>query len=416
MKPFFLVFLLSCSFAFSQTRLELPPDFNERAFQHVQDLVSFGIRNAGTKSEKLTVDYLLDFYKDLHLDPRVDTFGFEYFSAKKISVKVDGRKFIYKRIYLDPYRNSHVLNGRTYCFTGAPAIVKSLADSMKGRIIFTDELTEIYRLVRCRPLAIIIADENDLKNLNNRPARIDIDGQAEKKISYNISCSIGPEKEKQILLGAHWDSFCGPGADDNASGVSTIMELSRFFMAYKDSLHYSVRVVFFGAEELGLLGSRAYAEKHIRDTASTIFYFNFDSVSDTGAILLDGMTGQKGKCLQPPAVQLTACRDFRNSWDLLDPDNNESLYESEIPGWLNKIFTNTLASTGHRYRKVNYCGSDHNSFANKGFITAHLGFDGNNVQHCPADNISQVSKNSLELAGKIAAGVILGINKVQDIN
>ena len=88
MKSFFPVFLLSCSFALGQTKVDLPPDFRERAFQHVQDLVSFGIRNAGTKSEQQTVDYLLDFYKNLQLNPRIDTFGFEYFSAKNISVLV----------------------------------------------------------------------------------------------------------------------------------------------------------------------------------------------------------------------------------------------------------------------------------------------------------------------------------------
>jgi hypothetical protein len=411
MKSFFPVFLLSCSFALGQTKVDLPPDFRERAFQHVQDLVSFGIRNAGTKSEQQTVDYLLDFYKNLQLNPRIDTFGFEYFSAKNISVIVDDQKIIYKMIYFNPYKNPHEITGRTYCFTGAPGMVKSLADSMKGRIIFTDEQAEIYRLARCRPIAIIITENKDLKNINNKPAKIYFDGQAEKKRSFNISCSIGPKKDKEIILGAHWDSFCGPGADDNASGVSVIMELSRFFLKYKDSLPYSIRVVFFGAEELGLLGSKAYTDKHIQDTSSTVFYFNLDSVGDTGAILVDAMTGQKGKCLQPITDQIRACRDFINSWTLLDPDNDEILYETDMPAWLNDIFTETLNSTHHEYRKARYCGSDHNSFANKGFITAHMGFDGNNVQHCPADNIKQVSENSLELAGKVAATVIINAMK-----
>ena len=82
-----------------------------------------------------------------------------------------------------------------------------------------------------------------------------------------------------------------------------------------------------------------------------------------------------------------------------------------MPAWLNDIFTETLNSTHHEYSKARYCGSDHNSFANKGFITAHMGFDGNNVQHCPADNIKQVSENSLELAGKVAATVIINAMK-----
>ena len=407
MKPFILIFLLPCFSAFGQTKVDLPVDFKEKAFQHVQDLVGFGIRNAGTKSEKQTVEYLMDFYKKLHLSPQTDTFDFEYFSVRSITVFVDDQKIVYKTIYLDPYKNSREISGRTYCFNGDQQSSKIKTDSLKDKVIFTTESAEIYRLARRKPLAIVIVNDNELKDLENKPASIRIKGQIQKKKSFNIYCNLGPKKEKEILLGAHWDSFCGPGADDNASGVSVIMELSRFFRAKKDSLPYSVKVLFFGAEELGELGSKAYADKHIRDTSSTLFYFNLDCVGDTGAIIVDAITGQKGKCLKLPTDYIRAGRDFINSFTLLDPDNDAILYESEIPAWLNDIFTETLNSTHHDYRKVRYCGSDHNSFANKGFITTHMGFDGNNVQHCPADNIKQVNKSSLELAGKIAAEVII---------
>jgi hypothetical protein len=411
MKSFFLVFLLPCFSAFGQTKVELPADFKEKAFQHVQDLASFGIRNAGTKSEKLTVKYLMDFYKNLQLSPHIDTFGFEYFSARSIIVFVNGQKVTYKTIYLDPYKNPQKISGRSYCVDDDQQSSKINADSLRNKIVFTNEKAEIYRLARRKPLAIVIVDENDLKNFNNKPVIVLIEGQTEKKKSFNISCTLGPPRKKEILIGAHWDSFCGPGADDNASGVSVIMELSGFFKAYKDSLPYSIKVVFFGAEELGLLGSEAYSEKHIQDTSSTIFYFNLDSVSDTGAIIIDAITGQKGKCLEPLGNQIKACRDFKNTWNLLDPGYHPIQYESEIPSWLNGAFTETLNSTHHDYRKVRYCGSDHNSFANKGFITVHMGFDGNNVQHCPADNINQVNKNSLELAGKVAAEVIISVRE-----
>lgn len=404
---FSILILFQFLISFGQNRLGLPDDFKDNAFKHVQDLVSYGTRNAGTKSEKLTISYLMDFYKGLNLTPKIDTFYFEYFATKNIDVIINDHKIVYRTVYLNPYQNSHEIEGQGYCIVGDSRISKTKADSLKNKILFTNASTEIYRLERLRPLAIIIVDDNDLKNINDKLIEIRFEGQIEKKKSFNIYCPLGPKKEKEVLLGAHWDSYCGPGADDNASGVSVILELSKYFRTKLDSLPFSVKVVFFGAEELGLLGSKAYVSEHIQDTSSTIFYFNIDCVGDTGAILTDIMTGQQGKCLILPSNQLIAERDFKNTWTLLDPENNDQLYDSNIPNWFENALDETLKSTHHDYREVRYCGSDHNSFANKGFITTNMVFGGNNVQHCPEDNVKQVSKNSLELAGKVAALIII---------
>ena len=73
-------------------------------------------------------------------------------------------------------------------------------------------------------------------------------------------------KNEWILLGAHHDhigSFTGEGdtiyngADDNASGVSGILALARSLSGERASLQRSVVFITFGAEEVGLLGSRA---------------------------------------------------------------------------------------------------------------------------------------------------------------
>jgi len=405
--PFLQVFILTCLLAEAQTEVSLPADFSEKAYSDVQDLVNFGLRNAGTKSEQQTVNYLLDFYKGLKLQAEVDTFGFDYFSAGSVLVFCNGTTIPYTGIYIDPYKGSQDFSAEVYSITSGRQRSKIPDDSIRGRIVFTDKQFELYRLIRCRPLAIAVFNEVDLAKPSFKQARIKVTGQVQKKRSFNVSCSLNPGKKKEILVGAHWDSFCGPGADDNASGVSVLMELSRFFTAYTGSLPYTVKVIFFGAEELGLLGSKAYTDKHIRDTSSTVYYFNLDSVGDTGAVILDVITGRRGICLEPVTDTLRACHDFKNSWTLLDPLSTEIVYESEIPSWLNTALEQTLKSSHHEYRRVRYCGSDHNSFANKGFITLHMGMDGNNVQHCPADNIKQVSKASLELSGKIAAGLII---------
>ena len=48
----------------------------------------------------------------------------------------------------------------------------------------------------------------------------------------NVICSLGPEKAERIIIGAHYDvKGDQPGADDNASGVAGLLELSRLVAA-----------------------------------------------------------------------------------------------------------------------------------------------------------------------------------------
>jgi Zn-dependent M28 family amino/carboxypeptidase len=64
-----------------------------------------------------------------------------------------------------------------------------------------------------------------------------------------------------IVIGAHYDSVCGsPGANDNATGIAALLELSRVFAA--QTVARTVRFVAFPNEELfktEAMGSRHYA-------------------------------------------------------------------------------------------------------------------------------------------------------------
>lgn len=67
------------------------------------------------------------------------------------------------------------------------------------------------------------------------------------------------QSDRPILIGAHYDAVVGtPGADDNASGVATLLELAQAFAA--QPAHHPVRLVAFDLEEPGRIGSDFYAE------------------------------------------------------------------------------------------------------------------------------------------------------------
>lgn len=62
----------------------------------------------------------------------------------------------------------------------------------------------------------------------------------------------------RLIIGAHLDTVPGtPGADDNASGLAALLELSRVFAAQPADLH--LEFAAFTLEELGMLGSSHYA-------------------------------------------------------------------------------------------------------------------------------------------------------------
>ncbi len=93
-------------------------------------------------------------------------------------------------------------------------------------------------------------------------------------------------KDEYILLGAHYDHLgwkevdgekvVNNGADDNASGVASIIEIGR---ALKDAgLKRSIVIVAFDGEEAGLLGSKAFVTNEVLDPSSIKAMFSLDMV------------------------------------------------------------------------------------------------------------------------------------------
>ncbi len=90
-----------------------------------------------------------------------------------------------------------------------------------------------------------------------------LEGRKYRNIYVTVPGSSAPEEI--IVVGAHYDTVFGtPGADDNASGVAGILELSRLFAG--ESPGRTIRFVAFTNEEppffrTGNMGSRVYARE-----------------------------------------------------------------------------------------------------------------------------------------------------------
>ncbi len=84
---------------------------------------------------------------------------------------------------------------------------------------------------------------------------------------YNVIAEIpgtGPQRDQVVMIGAHLDSWhAGSGANDNGAGVAVMMEAMRILKAVGARPNRTIRIGLWTGEEQGLLGSRAYVDKHL---------------------------------------------------------------------------------------------------------------------------------------------------------
>lgn len=94
-----------------------------------------------------------------------------------------------------------------------------------------------------------------------------------------------------VMVGAHLDSVPeGPGINDNGTGVAATLETASQ-LGGSPNVRNAVRFAFWGAEELGLRGSRAYVESLTPEQLADIaLYLNFDMLGseNAGYLAYDG--------------------------------------------------------------------------------------------------------------------------------
>ena len=68
------------------------------------------------------------------------------------------------------------------------------------------------------------------------------------------------------------------GADDNASGVATLLETAKLISNNRFMFRRSVIFALFGAEELGMVGSWYFLNRSFKDTNNIVMMVNLDMV------------------------------------------------------------------------------------------------------------------------------------------
>lgn len=132
-------------------------------------------------------------------------------------------------------------------------------------------------------VSIHITDALEMVNMKASKVKLTVDSECIKRTSHNVYATVEGTKypDEIIALGAHYDSVhYSTGVYDNAAGSAVLMELLRHFA--KNPPLRTLRFMWYGSEEQGLLGSKHYTSNNPELMAKTVLMIN----ADVGAAVL----------------------------------------------------------------------------------------------------------------------------------
>lgn len=200
--------------------------------------------------------------------------------------------------------------------------------------------------------------------------------------TQNLIGYIEGKSDSIIMFTAHYDhlgmigDIMYPGANDNASGVSMVLNLAKHFSS-KKKLPFTMVFVLFSGEEAGLLGSEYMAENPPFELTKVKTLINFDMVG----------TGDDG-------IYMLNAAEYPNIETLFNKMNEK------------KKYFDVMHCSGASY------SSDHAPFYEKGVKAVFIYAAGDNSNyHQPQDEISDLTYAEYEDIFKFCVDLVKELKK-----
>lgn len=258
---------------------------------------------------------------------------------------------------------------------GATAVIVYNSGSLADGLKFDGKekampLTIPAAYVNTKVAAKYFADESATPEIKMKLVLSD-----KKRTGNNVVGYINNDAATTVIIGAHYDHLgygedgnsmirTGPvqihnGADDNASGTAALIELARLLKTAKAKAN-NYLVIAFSGEELGLYGSKHFAEHATIDLTKANYMINMDMVgrlNDSTKVLTVGGYGTSPYWGQ----SITTINDngFVLKYDSsgTGPSDHTSFYRKDIPVL---FFFTGLHTDYHKptddFDKINYTG------------------------------------------------------------
>lgn len=393
----------------------LADGFPDRSMAHVRQLAGRGDRVAGSAGEARAFDYVKQQMEKAGLKVAMEPFRFRIFVLESATLAIGDRKADITRLCFDPYSQSGGLRGELAFID--PAAADAYTAPVDGKVVVTTDALNFYRLsIFRKPGAVVYlssADYEQLKSLSGQSGEIAVRGKVEERQSSNLIASLaGPAgASRELILSAHIDSWKGPGAADNASGVAVLIELARHIARLRTPLPFRMRFIALGAEEVGFAGAKAYLAKHEEELRDCMLLFNIDSVGGAGGLVAETRGGVRGvpekvRSQLPPDLTDKATNDIEARWLLLRPEQAVLYTTSSVPAWVSEAVIGAGKELGQEIGASANMGSDHRVFAQAGVPVTDIATMGGK-SHTAEDVPESVHPPSLEKAARVVLSVVL---------
>ena len=267
------------------------------------------VRMGGTAEELRCAQYLQGLCKELGQDARIEEFDVQMATMQEATLIVDG-----KQIPCKGYRNAgcHEVEAPLYYLPATDAFSLS---GCKGKIVMIDGYLGywVYRdILENGAVGFITYDGNanyadrdmdqrelramisegvekipgvninakdaiELVNADAAVAKIVLQQEEFITQSRNVILELPGEMEETIVFTAHYDSTSlSQGAYDNMSGSVGLLAIAEYFLSHPHK--HSLRFVWCGSEERGLLGSKAYCRDHAEELKNVVLNINLDMI------------------------------------------------------------------------------------------------------------------------------------------
>lgn len=381
--------------------VSLTPNGN-RILGDVKQLAdAIGPRPAGSDREKQAADFIAFRLRGLGYEVTLQEFPINTQSARGSSLSVVGSD--QKTIASVPFEQSGVGSVRARLVAagiGRPdefppetkgsivliergelffteKVANAQSAGARGLILFNNEAGLFYgRLERQAAIPALVISQAEGRSLADTLARGAVEVELTvaapaSAVSRNVVAK-PPGRECDTVSGGHYDSVAqAPGASDNASGASTVLEIAAV-LASRGEMGGNC-FVLFGAEEIGLVGSRAFVaslDADARQHLKAMLNFDMVGVGEDGWLLIGSPELQQKGQAAATALGIAVARG-------------------------------ALPTT---------TSSDHASFMSAGIPTLMFFRLTDNLLHTPQDVSDRVRPDLLEQAGRMGLAVLQALS------
>ena len=266
------------------------------------------VHTGGSDEERRAAEYLKGVCAELGLEARFESFEVDMATVKSATLAVDGKEIpckgylcagsgeveapLYYLTDSDKYSLSQC-RGKIVMIDGYLGYWRyrdMLENGAVGFITYDGNVNYADRDIDHRELRSYVSngekipgvninakDAVEIINSNAKTAKITLAQDEYKGNSQNVIVDVKGEIDEQIVFTAHYDTTSlSQGAYDNMSGCIGLVGMAEYFSQNKP--RYSMRFIFCGSEERGLLGSKAYVAAHEDELKNVALVINLDMI------------------------------------------------------------------------------------------------------------------------------------------